>query len=85
MAADIINPSLPPSIGAALGWNIVPIVTGISISVVGLIIWGGMTTPSSAVQQTVSALWLIAILMGLLIASVGVLGATIIYTLDQRS
>jgi hypothetical protein len=67
----------------AIVWNIVVIVVGVLIAVIGLI--NGLTAnpDNSAFRQTVGALWVIQGLLGVLIAAVGILGAGVVYAISQ--
>jgi hypothetical protein len=73
----------PPKINPTLAWNIALIAVGALITFVGLA--AGLTADpeNSAFRQTVKALWVIQGLIGLLIAAVGILGATIARTIDK--
>ena len=72
----------PPSpFAAAIGWNIPAIVLGLLIAVAGLSLGGFVDTSDSAIRQTVAALWMLCGLVGLLIAAVGTLGATIAHAI----
>jgi hypothetical protein len=64
-------------------WNVVVIVVGIFIAVIGLI--NGLTSnpDNSAFRQTVGALWVIQGLLGLLIAAIGILGAGVVYAISR--
>lgn len=64
-------------IGPALGWNAVVIVIGMLIAFIGFFRNSTAEIANSAIQQSVAALWAIQGLIGLLIAAIGVLGATI--------
>jgi hypothetical protein len=68
---------------AAFGWNVVVIVVGSVIAVIGLLVWAAADPTNSALRQTMAALWLIAALLGLLIAAAGVLGTTIVHTPER--
>ena len=57
--------------------------TGSIFALGGFVAWIGADPANSAFRQTVAALWLIAALMGLIIAAVGVLGATIVHALES--
>jgi hypothetical protein len=61
----------------------VTIVVGSIFALGGFVAWIGADPANSAFRQTVAALWLIAALMGLIIAAVGVLGATIVHALES--
>ena len=54
---------------------------GSLIAVIGLINGLTVNPESSAFRQTVAALWVIQGLIGLLIAAVGTLGATLVHAL----
>jgi hypothetical protein len=69
---------LVAGINPAFAWNVAVIVAGSLIGVIGLGAWLVADPTNSALRQAVAALWLIAGLLGLLIAAVGVLGATIV-------
>jgi fumarate reductase subunit D len=77
--APVVNPLIPQAGGTnpALAWNVVVIVVGVLIALIGLINGLAANPESSALRQTVGALWVIQGLLGLLIAAVGILGATI--------
>jgi hypothetical protein len=77
------NPPGKP-ISAALGWNVATIVVGCFFALCGFIAWFGADPANSAFRQTVAALWLIAALMGFVIAAIGVLGATIVHAIERR-
>ena len=65
----------------AIGWNVVVIVVG---GIVALFAWAGADISdisNSVMRQTVAALWMLCGLVGLLIAAVGVLGASLVHTL----
>jgi hypothetical protein len=64
-----------------LGWNVAVIVAGVLIAAVGFSAQLLANPGASAPRQTVAALWLIQGLFGLLIATVGILGATIVSAL----
>jgi hypothetical protein len=72
-------------INPALAWNVVIIVAGIFIAVIGLGAWLIADPSNSAFRQTVAALWLIAGLLGLVITAIGVLGVSLVYTLRQQN
>jgi hypothetical protein len=60
----------------ACWWNILVLAVGLLIAIIGLS-YGLFADPGdSALRQTVAALWVIQGLLGLLIAAVGVFGAT---------
>jgi TRAP-type C4-dicarboxylate transport system permease small subunit len=67
-----------------LGWNLVTIFVGSIFAFCGFFAWFGADPANSAFRQTVAALWLIAALMGLVIAAIGVLGATIVHAIERR-
>lgn len=71
---------------AAIGWNAAVIVVGALIALIGLINGLAVDPVNSAFRQTVAALWVIQGILGLLIAAVGVLGATLVHALhyDQQ-
>jgi hypothetical protein len=63
----------------AFRWNITIIVVGALIGIIGA---GLLADPTnSALRQTVAALWLIAGLLGLVIAAIGTLGATLAHVM----
>jgi hypothetical protein len=64
-------------IGPALGWNTVVIVIGMAIAFIGLARSSTAEIGDSAFRQAVAALWAVQGILGLLIAAIGVLGATI--------
>ncbi|HVB16672.1 MAG TPA: hypothetical protein VNF04_09080 [Stellaceae bacterium] len=75
-----------PQIGSAnpaLAWNVVVIVVGVLIAIIGLINGLAADPLDSALRQTVSALWVIQGLLGLLIAAVGILGAGMVHAADR--
>jgi hypothetical protein len=79
-ATPAVTPSSKPA-NQAIGWNVVVIVVG---GIVALFAWAGADISdisNSAMRQTVAALWILCGLVGLLIAAVGVLGATLVHTL----
>jgi cation transporter-like permease len=65
----------------AFGWNIVVIVIGALVALIGIFAWLFADTGDSALHQTVAALWLLAGILGILISAVGILGATLAYAL----
>ena len=71
----------PTGVSNAVGWNVVVIIIGSVIAAIGLLGWGWFFASAG---QTVAVLWLIVALLGLLIAAAGVLGATIVHTLERR-
>ena len=77
------NPRGKP-INSAFAWNVVTIVVGSIFALGGFVAWIGADPANSAFRQTVAALWLIAALMGLVIAAIGVLGATIVHAIERR-
>jgi hypothetical protein len=83
--APATSASVPQASGTnpAVAWNIVVIVAGVFIAVIGLI--NGLTSnpDNSAFRQTVGALWVIQGLLGLLIAAIGILGAGVVYTISR--
>jgi len=76
------SPSRPGSINPVIAWNVVVIVAGVFIALIGLLSGLAANPEHSAVRQTVAALWVIQGLLGLLIAAVGILGATIARAID---
>ena len=67
----------------ACWWNILVIVIGLLVAIVGLG-YGLFAGPGdSAPRQTVAALWVVQGILGLLIAAVGVLGLTYFANLDE--
>jgi hypothetical protein len=76
--------TLPKATSPAFGWNVAVIVAGVLIAVCAILAWAGAPIRDSAWRQTVAALWLIQGLLGLLIAAVGVLGATLVSVLNTR-
>ena len=58
-------------------WNVVVIAIGILIALIGLFFGLTADPENSAFRQTVKALWIIQGLIGLLIAAVGIHGATV--------
>jgi hypothetical protein len=79
-ATPAVSP-LSKSANRAIGWNVVVIVVG---SIVTLFAWGGADISeisNSVMRQTVASLWMLCGLIGLLIAAIGVLGATLVHTL----
>jgi hypothetical protein len=65
----------------AIDWNVVVIVVG---SILALFPWAGADISdisNNVMRQTVAALWMLCGLIGLLIAAVGVLGATLVHAL----
>jgi len=87
-AAPGTGPGYPSPLGKpispALGWNIVTIFVGAIFAFCGFAAWLGADPANSAFRQTVAALWLIAALMGLVIAAIGVLGATIVHAIERN-
>jgi len=83
-AVSPATPAVAPlskSANRAIGWNVVVIVVG---SIVTLFAWGGADISeisNSVMRQTVASLWMLCGLIGLLIAAIGVLGATLVHTL----
>jgi hypothetical protein len=82
--------TLSPSrgeINPAVAWNVAVIAVGTLIAFIGLIVGLSADPENSALRQTVKALWIIQGLIGLLIAAIGILGATISTMLhkDRRS
>ncbi len=78
VTAKAINPSARYQ---AIGWNVVVIVVG---GIIALFAWAGADLgdiSTSVMRQTVAALWMLCGLVGLLIAAVGLLGATLVHTL----
>ena len=75
------TPSSKPA-HSAFGWNVAVIVVGAIITVCGILAWAVASPQNSAFQQTVAALWLIQAFIGLLIAAIGVLGATLVSVLN---
>jgi len=71
------------STNPTLAWNVVVIVVGVLIAIIGLINGLAADPLNSALRQTVSALWVIQGILGLLIAAVGILGATIARALSK--
>jgi hypothetical protein len=84
LASPPATPSITPSsnpANQAIGWNVVVIVVG---GIVALFAWAGADISdisNSVMRQTVAALWMLCGLVGLLIAAVGVLGASLVHTL----
>jgi hypothetical protein len=79
-AAPAVTPSSNPA-NQAIGWNVVVIVVG---GITALFSWAGADLSdisNSVMRQTVAALWMLCGLVGVLIAAVGVLGATLVHTL----
>ena len=79
-ATPDVTPSSNPA-NHAIGWNVVVIVVG---GIVTLFAWAGADISdisNSVMRQTVASLWMLCGLVGLLIAAVGVLGATLVHTL----
>ncbi len=76
--------SQPSTLGAGFGWNIAVIVLGGLIALAGFFAGFSADAEDSAIRQTVAALWVLQGLVGLLIATIGVLGATIIYAIETR-
>jgi hypothetical protein len=70
-----------PRAKIAIGWNVAVIVVGALIAVIGLINGLAADPENSALRQTVAALWVIQGLFGMLIAVVGILGATLVHGL----
>ena len=65
----------------AIGSNVVVIVVG---SILALFSWAGADISdisNNVMRQTVAALWMLCGLIGLLIAAVGLLGATLVHAL----
>jgi hypothetical protein len=77
-----ISPSTPTT--AAFGWNIAVVVTGCIIALSGIMAWARADVGDSAPRQAVAALWLIQGLIGILIAAIGILGASLVSTLSMR-
>jgi hypothetical protein len=71
------TPSSKPA-ASAFWWNVAVIVVGLIIAFCAILAWAGASTGDSAPRQTVAALWLIQGFIGLLIAAIGVLGATLV-------
>ena len=59
------------------------IIVGVLVAIIGLINGLAANPENSALRQTVSALWVIQGLIGLLIAAVGILGATLANALRE--
>jgi hypothetical protein len=77
-------PSPPAAVlGPAFGWNVAVIVIGTLIAAGGLVAGLFADPEDSALRQTVAALWVIQGLLGLIIAAVGVLGASLVHTLRR--
>jgi hypothetical protein len=76
-------PAIATKISPALIFNIITIVIGVLVAVVGFAAWIGADPTNSALRQTVAALWLIAALLGLVIAAIGVLGVSLVHTLRR--
>jgi uncharacterized membrane protein len=75
-------PDAPHSpFGAAIAWNVGASVVGFVIAFVGLA--AGLTADpeESAIRQIVAATWTLCGIVGLLIAAVGLLGATVIHAI----
>lgn len=68
----------------AFAWNVVIIIVGVLTALIGLINGLFASPIASAFQQTVSALWVIQGLLGLLIAAIGFLGTTIARALNRK-
>ena len=68
---------LRPTAPRVLRWNVVVIIVGLAVAVVGLSAGLTASAEDNPFRQTVNALWVIQGLLGLLITAVGVLGATI--------
>jgi TRAP-type C4-dicarboxylate transport system permease small subunit len=68
----------------AFGCNIAVIVVGTIIAVCGILLWAVHSPRDNALRQILPALWLIQGLVGLLIAAIGVLGATLVSALNMR-
>lgn len=85
--APATSTSVPQASGTnpPVVWNVVVIVVGVLIAVVGLINGLASEPENSAVRQTVGALWVIQGLLGLLIAAIGILGAGVVYAISQLS
>ena len=83
--APAASPAFSPagSTNPAFAWNVVVIVVGVLIAIIGLINGLAANPESSALRQTVGALWVIQGLLGLLIAAVGILGAGVVYAIDR--
>jgi hypothetical protein len=80
----IVGPSPGQSnINPAVAWNVMVIVVGAVIALIGLINGLASHPENSALRQTVAALWVTQGLLGLLIAAVGILGATIASALNK--
>jgi hypothetical protein len=80
--------STRPVLGAGgtdpvIGWNVAVIVFGSLIGLIGLGAWLLADPTNSALRQTVAALWLIAGLLGFVVAAVGVLGASLVHVLRR--
>jgi hypothetical protein len=60
------------------------IVVGVLIAVIGLINGLAANPDNNALRQTVGALWVIQGFLGLLIAAVGILGASLISALNMQ-
>lgn len=70
---------------APITWNVVAIVIGVLIAMVG---GGAGFSPEfdpSAAESIVAALWIVAGVIGLLIAAVGLAGATVIHAIKISS
>jgi hypothetical protein len=65
----------------AIGWNVAVILVGSLIALIGVFAWLLADPGDSAPRQTVAALWLLAGILGVLIAAVGILGATLAHAL----
>jgi hypothetical protein len=82
-SAPTVEVALGTGTNPAFAWNVAVIVVGGLIAAIGLGAWLLADPTNSAFRQTVAALWLIAGLLGLVIAAIGTLGATIVHVLKR--
>jgi uncharacterized membrane protein len=68
----------------AFGCNIAVIVVGTIIAVCGILLSVVYSPRDNALRQILPALWLIQGLVGVLIAAIGVLGATLVSALNMQ-
>jgi uncharacterized membrane protein len=80
--AGIRTLSLKPT-SCAFGCNVAVIVVGTTIAVYGILLWAVYLPRDNALRQILPALWLIQGLVGVLIAAIGVLGATLVSALNM--
>jgi hypothetical protein len=76
--------SLPPANVSGAGWNVVVILIGGVIAIIGLFFGLTADVSGSAPRQTVAALWTIEGLIGLLIVAVGILGLTLVRVISHK-